>query len=138
MAKKDIFFYLEAITYSKPDLDFLDDEISSGYKQYSINQWLSMIEIYLPMMCKISAITTMDNESHYNMLKDIIPKHDVGHIRYIGKSKNRRSDKELRYIATYFQVGMTEALEYSSRMDSKIIEEIIEMYTYGRNNSVVV
>lgn len=130
-----IFKFLDAITYTKEDLNFDDPQISKDYEPYMINRWLSMVEIYLVFVNDTVNRYEMDKVSHFQFLKSSLPKQKVVRWDYIKKKKDLNI-QEKKYIADYFEIGLKEAELYINMMEPKIIEKFLSIYTYGRNKTV--
>jgi len=131
--------YIDAMTIDKKDLDMLDPNISKCYSPYMINRWLSSIELFIPYVNDINQHGhLMTKQSHYNFLKDILPKQKV-YIDYKAVAIHKNlDDKEIRYIATYFQVGIKEAKMYINMLTDKDVKNILKTFKYGINKMIEV
>ena len=133
MDKIDIFYFLKAMTIDKKELDFTNYDIYKNYSIYMINRFVSMVECFIPFINEVNKYT-MTKQSHYNLLKSILPKQKI-YFKYMGKKKDL-SLRDKKYIATYFEIGLKEAENYINLLSEDIIKEILKMYKYGRNKTV--
>ena len=131
--------YIDAMTINKKDLDMSDPAISKNYSPYMINRWLSSVDIFIPIVNDINIHgDTMSKQSHYNFLKGILPKQKI-HIDYKAVSIHKNLDiKDIRYVATYFKVGIKEAKLYISMLTNKEVKDILKTFKYGMNKMVEV
>lgn len=129
----EIFDYLKAMTIEKKDLDFTNYDISKNYNIFMINRWISMVECFVPLANELNKYS-MTKESHYNLLKDLLPKQKI-YFKFIKKEKDL-SLKEKKYITKYFEIGVKETELYINLLSEDIIKEIVNMYKYGKNKMV--
>jgi len=127
----ELFDYLKALTEKNEDLDFDNEEISKGYQPFMINRFVSMAEVFIPIVNEINRFD-VPKEVHFNYLFSILPKRRQ-FFNYIKKKKDL-SLQEKRTIATYFEVGMDDAERYIQLLDDSQIKEILEVYRYGQNS----
>ena len=132
----ELFDYLKAITEKKdPELDFNNDEIRKEYQPYLINRFVSMCEIYIPLVNEINKYD-IPKEINYKYYHSVLPKRKQ-YFSYIKKSKDLNKDEKI-IIAKYFQIGLKEAEEYISLMSENEINEILNMFRYGKNSLAVI
>ena len=129
--------YIDAMTIHKKDLDMSDSDISKNYSPYMINRWLSSVEVFIPYVNDINQHGhLMSKQSHYNFLKDVLPKQKV-YIDYKSVAIHKNLDvKEIRYVASYFQVGIKEAKLYINILTDKEVKDILKTFKYGMNKMV--
>ncbi len=132
-----IYAILDEITYRKGDLDFDNPEVLKSYDPYMINRWLSMVDVFLPFINDTVNRYDMDKVSHFNFLKNSLPKQKIARWNYIKKSKEISSD-DVKYIADYFSVGLREAELYVSILSQEIIDKVLNTYRYGKNKMIIV
>jgi hypothetical protein len=125
--KIDLFYFINCMTVDKKDLDLSDDELNKAYDIFMINRFLSMVEIIIPFINDINK-SGWTKQSHYNFLKDVLPKQKL-YIKYIKKSK-KNIDESL-YIAKYFEIGKRDAEMYLKFLSEKEINEIVNLYKIG-------
>ena len=131
-----IFDILNAATINKTDLDFEDDEVKKAYDQYMINRWLSMDEDLIFLAEMLTTTHNLTDEDHFNMIKSALPQ-DKFYIKYM-KRKKDLTEKEKRYIAHYFEIGLKDAEDYINQMEEEDITEILNTYVYGNNEMIQV
>lgn len=133
--KKDLFFFLKEITVKKEGLDFTDDEVRKGYSPYIINRFVSMAEMFLPMVNDLNKYN-LPKEIHYAFMVNTLPKR-TQYFKYLKKKKEPK-DEYKKYIMKYFEVGKREADMYMELLTEKQIKDIIEIYKYGKNKKIEV
>ncbi len=131
-----IFDILGAATIKKTDLDFTDDDVCKAYDQYMINRWLSMDKDLIFFAEMLTTLHNLSDEDHFNMIKAALPQERF-YLKYI-KRKKDLTDKEKRYIAHYFEIGLSEAQDYIHQMDEEEISDILNKYKYGKNSIIKV
>ena len=127
----ELFDYLKALTERNEDLDFDNEEIRKGYQPYMINRFVSMSEVYIPIVNEINKYELPKNV-HFNYLFSILPKRKQ-FFKYIKKKKDL-TIQEKKLIANYFEVGLKEAERYIQLLEESQIKEILEVYRYGQNS----
>lgn len=131
-----IFDIINAMTINKTNLDFKDEEVKKAYDQYMINRWLSMDEGLIFLAEMLTTLHHLTDEDHFKMLKAALPREKF-YIKYIKRQKDL-TEKERRYIAHYFEIGLKEADEYIHQMEEEEIELILDTYRYGKDEMVQV
>ncbi|MFW6122156.1 MAG: hypothetical protein ACOC80_14840 [Petrotogales bacterium] len=126
----ELFDYLDGLTVDNKDLDFSDEEVNKGYPDYMINRFVSMSEIYVPVVNEINKYD-VPNSTHYRYYFSILPKRKH-YFKYVKKKKDL-DQKEKMVIARYFEVGLKDAERYIQLLDEKQIKEILEIFSYGKN-----
>lgn len=125
-----LFDYLDAMTVDNKNLDFNDDEVNKKYPAYMINRFVSMSEIYVPVVNEINKYD-VPKDTHYNYYFSILPKRKH-YFKYINKKKDL-TQKEKIIIAKYFEIGLKDAERYIQLLDEEQISEILEIFVYGKN-----
>ncbi|MFW6272629.1 MAG: DNA polymerase clamp loader subunit A [bacterium] len=127
-----LFDYLNALTLKDKEVNFDNPEDRNEYKPYIINRFVSMSEVFIPVVNEINRYE-IPKEAHYTYLDSIIPKRKQ-YFKYIKASKDLTLE-EKKYVAMYFEVGLKDAERYIKILSKDQIDEIINVYTYGKNNS---
>ena len=122
---------LKQINYEKSDLDFDDPEIYKAYDIFMINRYMSCVETFVPFV-EIANTLKLPKKSHYEFYKSIIPKNNT-FINYIKKKKDEETDKILRCISMYFEVGSNESRIYMEMLNHNQIERIVSKFKYGKD-----
>ena len=123
MAKPTLFDFLNGMTINKTEFDFSDREVDSAYNQYMLNRFISMSEIYLPIVREFVK-GKYPNDVHYNILKSILPKQKI-YFPYI-KSTRKYSDDDMRILTNYFEVGTRDLVDIINNMDEVEVNSILE------------
>jgi len=124
------FDYLNALTVENKDLDFDNDEIRKDYSPYMINRFVSMSEVFVPIVNEVNRYD-LPKSAHYRYFSSILPKRKM-YFKYIAKKKDLSlADKTV--IANYFEVGLKDAERYIQILDEKEVNDILEIFRYGKN-----
>lgn len=134
--KLTIFNIIDAMTINKIELDFTDERTTKAYDQYMINRFLSMDESLFYVAEMMNTITNLTDEQHFDLLKSVLPKEKF-YIKYM-KGKKDVTEKEKRYIADYYEIGLKEASSYIQQMTQEEIDNILKKYKYGKNEMIIV
>jgi len=129
----NIFDHLNNLSYLKNPPDFSNDEFKKSYNKFMINRWISMVDLFVPIVNEINKYDIPENV-HYVYYQSIIPKRKY-FFKYIKRSKDL-TEKDKEYIARYFEVGKKEAETYINILDEEQIDEILNIYKYGKNKMV--
>jgi len=127
----EIFDYLKALTENNEDLDFDNEEVRKGYQPYMINRFISMCEVFVPVVDEINKYDIPKNV-HFKYFFSLMPKRKQ-FFNYIKKKKDF-SIQEKQIIANYFEVGIADAERYIQILEEKQIKEILEIFRYGKNS----
>lgn len=126
-----VFDYLNDLTLNNNELDFENEEVRKGYQPYMINRFVSMSEVYIPVVNEVNRYD-LPKSVHYRYYNSIIPKRKQ-FFKYIKKKKDL-SLTEKKVIAKYFEIGLKEAEEYIQLLDEEQIKNILEIFKYGKNS----
>jgi hypothetical protein len=129
----ELFDYLKALTERNEELDFDNDEVRKGYQPYMINRFVSMSEVYIPVVNEINKYE-VPKDVHYRYMFSILPKRKQ-FFKYIKGNKDL-SLTEKKILAHYFNVGMREAEEFIRMMEPEQIQEVLEIYRSGKNTII--
>lgn len=125
----NIFDHLKNICYDKTRLSDFNVEEKKTYNKYMINRYVSMANLFVPMVNEINKYDLPDF-AHADFYIDCLPKRKQ-FFKYIKKKKDNDKDKKEK-ISKYFRVGKKEAEQYLKILDDKIINEILESFEYGQ------
>lgn len=128
----ELFDYLKALTDKNEDLDFDNEEIRKDYQPYMINRFVSMAEVFTQVVNEINRYD-LPKSVHFRYLFSVLPKRKQ-FFHYIKKKKDLTQTEKL-VIANYFEVGLKEAERYIQLLDEKQVEEILELFHYGKNST---
>jgi hypothetical protein len=119
---KTIFEFLSAMTDQKAELNFSNSDISSKYDMFMLNRWLSMVDVFLPVVAEINKYN-VSNETHYNYFKALLPKKKV-FINYIKKNKELNWE-ERKLIARHYKTNL------------KNVDDIVKILSENELKSVI-
>lgn len=128
-----IFDYLNELTLKEGKINIHDEETRHGYKPFFINRWISMTELYIPIVNEINKYE-LPKESHFEYYNSIIPKHKQ-FFKYIKKPKDITTEEKI-YIADFFECGIKEAEEFIKYIDEKELNLIIDFYKNNGGSNI--
>ena len=134
--KLTLWDHLNNLTINKTELNDKNDVESKSYNIYLINRFVSMCELYIPIVNEVNKYGNIPKKLHHTFLLNILPKRKQ-YFKYIKKGKEL-NETELSYIAEYFEIGIREAKMYINLLSEENVKEIIKLYTFGRNEKVKV
>jgi len=126
----ELFDYLKKLTNEKEDLDFNNDEVRKGYVPYMINRFVSMSEVYVPVVNEANRYD-LPKSVHYRYYFSFLPKRKQ-YFKYLKKAKDLTLT-EKKVIANYFEVGLKDAERFIQVLEEDQIKEILELHKYGKN-----
>jgi len=129
----EIFDHLNNLTAFKKEADFRSDEVKKSYNKYMMNRWISMVEFFVPFVNEINRYDIPESV-HYDYYLSALPKRKI-FFNYI-KKKKELDEEEKRYIADYFEIGKKEADIYINILEEDEIQEILNIYKYGKNKKI--
>jgi hypothetical protein len=132
--KFDIFSILGAMTNEKKQLDFNDESVQKAYDQFMINRWLSMSEELFFVAELLNTMPNLTDEQHFDLLISFLPKERF-YFKYVKRAKDL-TEKEKKYIADYFEIGLHDAEDYIRQMEQEEIDSILKKYKYGKNEMI--
>jgi len=123
MSKKTIFDYLNNICVDKVPIT----EDDTGYSPYMINRFVSMSNIFIPMVNEINKYQ-LPKEIHFQYMSSVLPKRKQ-FFKYMKKKKEDKNfDKNIECLCKYYEIGRKEAENYLNVLSNEQIKEIVEMY----------
>lgn len=131
----NIFSFLKGMTIEKRDFDFDDVQVNKQYSQYSINRWLSMVDLFVPLVNEINKCSNLDNKTHYEMYKDTLPQESI-FFKYIKRKKDVNEIDKL-CLMKYFDITKREAEMYIEVLSEKQIKEIVSIYNKDQIKDIV-
>lgn len=121
---KNIFDWLEEITYKKSSPNLFSEEDWEKWNSYMIHRFLSMNPDYIHLVNHVQTINPQEKRQIYYIYKELIPKKKIW-LKYI-KNQNKELKKEfLEKVATYFECSLKEAKEYIKLISEKDIQNIL-------------
>ena len=120
-----LFDYLSSVTDKKRELD--EDELN-GYPTYMMNRFVSMVDMYLPVIAELN-LYQLDPATHHRFLSAFLPKRKQ-YFSYIKKNKEDVKQSTREAIMKYFQVGPRDANLYLELLTDKQAKEIEDLFRY--------
>lgn len=131
MAKYSIFEHLKNLTENKEDWNPDNDDQVSSYNVYMINKYISMSEMYIPIVNEINQYN-VPKDINYNYYYDVLPKRKQ-YFKYIKKTTGHElTDSQKSILYDYFQIGPKQVDQYIEIMTKEDLDEIFELYNDGR------
>ncbi len=124
----NLFDHLNNLCLNKKEMDPKNDEETKSYNQYIINRFISMNEIYLPLVNEINKYQ-VPKDTHQRFFISVLTKRKQW-FSYIKKAKEFNIE-EKKLIAKYFEIGLKEAEYYISFLEKDQLKEIINLYKAG-------
>jgi len=121
-----LFDHLNNLTVNKTEFDVMNDEMVKSYTPYMINRFISMSELYLPIVNEINKCQNIPKESHYTYYNTILPKRKQ-YFKYI-KKKNEISESDKELLCKYYKVGPRQIDEYVNILTKEQIQIIVDKY----------
>lgn len=121
-----LFDHLNNLTVNKIEFDPMNDEMTKSYTPYMINRFISMSELYLPIVNEINKCQNIPKESHYRYFNTILPKRRQ-YFKYI-KKKTEIDDKDRDLLCKYYKVGPRQVDEYIDILTEEQIQIIVNKY----------
>ena len=129
MKKLSLFDHLNNITLTKSDLD-VNDEQSKSYNNYMINRFMSMSEIYIPVVNEINKYE-LPKDVHHRYYSAVMPKRKY-YFKYI-KQKKEIDDKTRELLCEYFQCANGEMEYHLQILTNEQIKKIVNLYKHRRS-----
>jgi len=108
---KNIFDWLEEITYKKSPPSNFSQASWDKWNSYMIHRYVSMYVGYIDVANYVQKINPQNKQQIYSIYREMIPKKKTW-LKYI-KNQNKRNYQELaEYVAEYFECSLGEADHY--------------------------
>jgi hypothetical protein len=121
-----LFEHLDNITIHKKSLDVTNNEDMKSYSSFLINRFVSMTDIFLPIVNEINKFGDVPKEIHQQFFLAVLPKRKQ-FFQYIKKSKDVNSeDKEI--LSNHFEIGTRDTEEMINTLEAKQIQDIVDKY----------
>ena len=121
---KNIFDWLEEITYKKSPPANFSQASWDKWNSYMIHRYVSMYIGYIDVANYVQKINPQNKQQIYSIYREMIPKKKTW-LKYI-KNQNKRNYQELaEYVAEYFQCSLGEADHYIDILRRVGIEGIL-------------
>lgn len=121
---KNIFDWLNEVTYHKSPPHSFTDEDWDKWNTYMINRFISMNKDYIELVNYIQTIPYEEKKQIYTIYKEMLPK-NKSFFRYIKPSKKMKDRELLSHVSQYFECSIKEADEYMSVLKKKDLKNIL-------------
>lgn len=126
----DIFTHLKNLTSEKIPWDARNDAFVKAYDKFQISRFLSMIDLFLPLVNQVNRYPNISKEAHYNFFLSVLPKRQF-YFKYIKKEKELNKESK-EAIAEYFEIGKKEVDSYIEQLTEHQIEQIVKKFEGGK------
>jgi len=123
--KMTLFQHLDSLTSKKINFDPTNDIQAKSYDQYMINRFVSMIDLYIPIVNDINRFQ-LSKKTHFDYFKSFLPK-KKHYFRYI-KAGKEFNIEEKQGLCKYFECGIREAEGYIKVLSEEQIRKIVNLY----------
>jgi hypothetical protein len=121
---KNIFEWLDELTYKKSSLDSFEKNAWENFNSYMIHRFISMYQDYIEITNLAQKFPPTDKKGIYNFYREMLPKKKM-FLKYI-KSKTKQNENEiLEPISKYFECSFIEANDYINLLNKEDIKEIL-------------
>lgn len=122
----NLFEHLDGLTIHKKEFDPNNDEQKKSYEPFMINRFVSMIDVYIPIINEINKYPNVPKETHYRFLQKTLPKRKQ-FFKYIKKKKDVTIE-EKKKVMEYYECSMREAEMYVNQLSDEQIKNILDVY----------
>ena len=127
----DIFYHLANLTSKKIFPDFSLEEVDKSYVPYMINRWLSMNEVFIPIVQLVNQNKNLPKEQHYRFLFNLLPQTYI-RFNYLKKKKNELEDEKRELLMKHFDFGKNDLECLLSIYSEEQIQKILDKYQSGK------
>ena len=121
---KNIFEWLEHLTYKKSSLDSFDEKSWENFNAYMVHRFVSMYQGYVEIANLAQRFSPTDKKGIYSFYCEMLPKKKM-FLKYL-KTKTKQNTKEiLTPIVKYFECSFNEANEYVNLLSKDDIKDIL-------------
>lgn len=122
---KNIFGWLEEITVNKSPLDVISDESWDTWNSYMVHRYVSMNQDYIDIVNLVQKINPQNKKQIYSIYKEMLPKRKV-FLKWIKSTQSSPNQQLVEYVASYYEVGKSTAIEYINVLKTKEKKSILE------------
>ena len=128
MSKKQIptvWKWLEEITYHKTPIEDITEDSWDNWNSYTVNRSISMQKGYIELANYVQSIPYDQKKQIYQIYKEMLPKRKV-FLKWIKSTQPSPNPQLVEYVASYYEVGKSTAIEYISVLKTKEKKSILE------------
>ena len=121
---KNIFEWLNELTYKKSSLDSFEENAWENFNAYMVHRFVSMYQGYVEIANLAQRFSPTDKKGIYSFYCEMLPKKKM-FLKYL-KTKTKQNTKEiLTPIVKYFECSFNEANEYVNLLSKDDIKDIL-------------
>ena len=129
MEKMSLFDHLNDVTMVKSNFDINNDEQAKSYSNFMMNRFVSMVELYIPVVNEINKFD-LPKDVHHNYLKRVLPKRKC-YFNYI-KQKKEIDDKTKGLLCEYYRCASGELEHHLRILTPEQIKTITDLYKHRK------
>lgn len=118
----------------------LSDDYKKAYSQFMINRFVSSIELYVPIVAKLSETKGLTDEQHYFILTNTIDPHRKHWFNYktYKKEKTEKDQLLLEYaVCREYEIGRREAKMYINNLAEVVKDKLRTKWEEVYKNEVI-
>lgn len=123
--KYTIFDILDVLQGPRTPWHDLPDEMKKQYSSFMINRFISSVEMYLPIVAKLSEIKQLTDEQHYTILcNTLATKHWFTYKTYKKEKTDKDTELLLFAISKEYEIGRREAKTYINNLTETVKDKL--------------
>jgi len=120
-----LFDILDMIQTKRIPWSELDEAYKKAYSQFMINRFISSVEMYLPILAKLSEIKQLTDEQHYTILcNTLATKHWFTYKTYKKEKTDKDTELLLFAISKEYEIGRREAKTYINNLTETVKDKL--------------
>ena len=123
---KNIFDWLNHMTYSKTPSSEFTEEDWDKFNSYMVNRFVSMDKNYVELANYVQITPYESKEQLYNIYKEYLPKKKM-FFKYIKSTNKAKSKDLLSNVSQFMECSVREADQYVNILKKKDLVQILEM-----------
>jgi len=122
---KSIFCWLDEITLHKSSAEEFTDKDWENFNSYMVHRFISMNVYYTELADLAQSLMPNNKKQIYNLYKEMIPKRKT-YFRYIKAKKSTKNKELIEKVASYFEIGSSEASTYIDIMSKDDVMTLLK------------
>ena len=119
-----LFDVLDMIQTKRIPWNELDEGYKKAYSQFMINRFISSVEMYVPVLAKLSEMRLTD-EQHYTILcNTLVSKHWFNYKTYKKEKAEKDMDLLVFAVSKEYEVGAREAKTYINNLTETVKDQL--------------
>lgn len=120
-----LFDVLDMIQTKRIPWSELDEAYKKAYSSFMINRFISSVEMYLPILAKLSEIKQLTDEQHYTILcNTLATKHWFTYKTYKKEKTDKDTELLLFAISKEYEIGRREAKTYINNLTETVKDKL--------------